>query len=60
MSIEAKKIYDEIKEYIVNGEYDWELKENSPQEVKDKFARLIELTNCEVIVEDLEEFKSTK
>lgn len=60
MSLEAKKLYDEIKEYIVYGEYDWELKENSPQEAKDKFARLIELTSCEEIIEDLDEFKSTK
>jgi len=59
MNPEIIAIYKEIKDYIISDQYGWKLKEDAPIEVKEKYGKMMELEDDEIIVESLEEFKNT-
>lgn len=52
MNIEAIKLFEEIKEYLITGEYEYELKANAPEDIKEKFKQFKRLATCEEIIED--------
>ena len=51
MSFEAMKLYEEIKEYLIVGKYNYELKKDAPDKIKEKFKKFQEIGTCEKIIE---------
>ena len=43
------KLYEEIKEYLIIGKYEYELKDGVPEEIKEKFKRFQKMASCEII-----------
>lgn len=60
MNLEIMRLYKEIETYIIHGQYGWELKENAPKEIQDKFKILMELEDDEIITKDKNEFIGTQ
>lgn len=59
MNPEIMRLYEEIEKYIIHGQYGWELKENAPKDVQEKFKKMMELEDDEIFVENIEEFINT-
>ena len=55
MNPEIMRLYEEIEKYIIHG---WELKENAPKDVQEKFNKMMALEDDEIIVKDINEFIS--
>jgi hypothetical protein len=58
MNPEIMRLYEEIEKYIIHGQYGWELKENAPKDVQEKFNKMMALEDDEIIVKDINEFIS--
>ena len=43
MSLEAMQLYEEIKEYLIVGKYEYELKKDAPNEIQEKFEKFQEI-----------------
>ncbi len=61
MNPEIRKIYNEIKDYIENGEYGWKLKKDVPKEIQEKFQYMQSLPDDEDALseKEIEELKKT-
>ena len=57
MSLEAMQLYEEIKEYLIVGKYEYELKKDAPNE--EKFEKFQEIATCEEVI-DTENKESTQ
>lgn len=47
MSLEAMQLYEEIKKYLIVGKYEYALKNDAPDEIKEKFKKFQEIATCE-------------
>ncbi len=59
MSLEAMQLYEEIKEYLIVGKYEYELKKDAPDEIQEKFEKFQEIATCEEVI-DTENKESTQ
>ncbi len=51
MSLDAIQLYEEIKEYLIIDKYEYILKKDAPDEIKEKFKKFQEIATCEIIIE---------